>query len=123
VLGVAHGAILAAGLGLAVPVERIVTPAVALLIAAVGDVMSKSRSNFVAGIRTPWTLSSDLVWEKTHRWTGRLLVAAGLGAVLASLLGPPGAGMAVLLVGTFGAFLAGIGLSYLFWRRDPERRA
>ncbi|MEK7202903.1 MAG: SdpI family protein [Patescibacteria group bacterium] len=30
------------------------------------------------GIRTPWTLSSDLVWEKTHKIGGKLFKITGV---------------------------------------------
>ena len=39
--------------------------------------MGQIRSNFMMGIRTPWTLSSDLAWEKTHRLGGWLFMVAG----------------------------------------------
>ena len=116
-----HGAILAAALGIDAPVDRLAVGATALLVAAIGDVLGKSRSNFVAGIRTPWTLSSDLAWEKTHRWTGRLLVAVSLLAAAAALALPLAFSVALLVGGTFGAIGAGVVLSYFFWKRDPER--
>jgi uncharacterized membrane protein len=40
------------------------------------------------GIRTPWTLSSDEVWRRTHRVGGRWFVAAGFVIVLTSLFLP-----------------------------------
>jgi uncharacterized membrane protein len=122
VLALAHLAILAVAFDRSLPVVRVVLPATGLLIAAIGDVLGKSRSNFFAGIRTPWTLSSDLAWEKTHRWTGRLLVAVGLGSALASVFSPA-LGIALLVVGTFASLATGVALSYVFWKRDPERAA
>jgi uncharacterized membrane protein len=53
--------------------------------AGIGNVLGKLRSNFFVGIRTPWTLSSEHVWDQTHRWAGRLFVGAA--AVLAVLAG------------------------------------
>jgi uncharacterized membrane protein len=43
-----------------------------------GNFLGKIRRNFWLGIRTPWTLSSDIVWERTHRLGGWLFVASGL---------------------------------------------
>jgi uncharacterized membrane protein len=43
------------------------TPGLALLIASAGVVLLNSKRNWFIGIRTPWTLSSDTVWEKTHK--------------------------------------------------------
>ncbi len=40
------------------------------LFIAIGNYMGKIRSNFMFGIRTPWTLTSDIAWNKTHRLGG-----------------------------------------------------
>lgn len=44
-----------------------VAPAVAVLLYYTGYLMKFAKRNFFIGIRTPWTLSSDMVWEKTHK--------------------------------------------------------
>ncbi len=46
------------------------TPAFAILLYLSGVLVSKAQPNWFIGIRTPWTLSDDLVWEKTHRVGG-----------------------------------------------------
>jgi len=48
--------------------------------------MGKLRRNFWAGIRTPWTLTSDVVWERTHRLGGWLFVLTGLLGVMMSFV-------------------------------------
>jgi uncharacterized membrane protein len=48
----------------------------------VGVVCEHSKRNWFIGIRTPWTLSSDRVWEKTHKIGGRLFKAAGVVALI-----------------------------------------
>ncbi|MBI4149600.1 SdpI family protein [Candidatus Woesearchaeota archaeon] len=40
---------------------------VAALLFYLGTVIKEIRRNFFIGIRTPWTLSSDKVWERTHK--------------------------------------------------------
>jgi uncharacterized membrane protein len=47
-------------------------PALAALFYYIGIVVSKAKRNWVVGIRTPWTLSSDYVWDKTHKLSGIL---------------------------------------------------
>ena len=59
--------------------------ATAVLLLLVGNVLGKLRHNFALGVRTPWTLSDARVWDKTHRFTGRLMVAGAL--VLAAIAG------------------------------------
>ena len=42
-----------------------------------GQLITKAKRNYFIGIRTPWTLSSDTVWDKTHQLGGKLFIAAG----------------------------------------------
>ena len=60
-----------------------------LLFVLIGIYMPKLPQNWFVGIRTPWTLSSDVVWKKTHVVGGRLFVLAGIVFILCSLLGLP----------------------------------
>jgi uncharacterized membrane protein len=88
----------------------------------IGNLLPKFRQNFFVGVRTPWTLSSDLSWEKTHRLAGRLFVAGGVLLLItlpfSSFLGP-----IVLLVGTsLVATLISAVYSYFVWKGDPHKR-
>lgn len=92
-----------------------------------GNNLGKTRSNFFAGIRTPWTLSSEYAWIRTHRLAGRLFMVAGLATCLAFFLfgwdsEPDRKKVAwVLLAGIVTASMVSVAASYLFWRSDPER--
>ena len=48
------------------------TPAFAVLFYFIGLLVEKARPNWFIGIRTPWTMSNDIVWGKTHRLGGKL---------------------------------------------------
>jgi uncharacterized membrane protein len=62
-------------------------PAIGVLFLVVGLMMLKAKRNFFIGIRTPWTLSSDEVWDRTHKLGGRLFIAVGIiTAILAAFL-------------------------------------
>lgn len=101
VLAVCHVAVLAKAMGAAFDIARPVTFAIAVLMLAIGNYMGKIRYNYVFGMRTPWTLSSERVWDKTHRLVGRWMVACALVLALAAMLTPQGEqGMAVLVVTT-----------------------
>ncbi len=55
-----------------------------LFFALLGNVLGKTRKNFWMGVRTPWTLADDRVWNQTHRLAGWIFVVYGvLGAILA----------------------------------------
>jgi len=53
----------------------------------IGILMESARRNWFIGIRTPWTLSSDIVWEKTHR-LGAKLFKISAGFALISIITP-----------------------------------
>jgi len=75
-------------LGAQIDVTMIITLAVSALFIFLGNYMGKLRRNFWAGIRTPWTLASDTVWERTHRLGGWLFVLAGLVGIVSSFIPP-----------------------------------
>jgi len=92
-----------------------------LVTIVMGNYLGKISSNTIAGIRTPWTLSSELSWNKTHRMGGKLLFLLGL----VMIAGP------LILTGEFWAYfvLAAsllwtavlVVYSYFIWKRDPDR--
>ena len=62
-------------------------PALGMLFFFLGYLMRKSKRNFFIGIRTPWTLSSDRVWDETHRLGSILFMISGVLAFLGSFFG------------------------------------
>ena len=62
-------------------------PALGLLFILVGYMIHKAKRNFFIGIRTPWTLSSDKVWDETHRVGSWLFIGSGVLAILGSFFG------------------------------------
>ncbi|TFW31670.1 SdpI family protein, partial [Pseudomonas putida] len=48
--------------------------------------LQRVRSNYFMGIRTPWTLSNETVWKKTHRLSGKLLFIGGLLTLISAFL-------------------------------------
>jgi len=60
---------------------------IALFLAFLGKVMANVKQNYFVGIRTPWTLSNEVVWDDTHRFTAPLWLYLGiLMTVVISLL-------------------------------------
>ncbi|MFI5136121.1 MAG: SdpI family protein [Chitinophagales bacterium] len=49
-----------------------------LFFALMGNYMRTVRSNWFVGFRTPWTLSNEEVWKKTHMLGGRIWFYGGL---------------------------------------------
>ena len=84
-----HALVLWAALGRSVDMTRAIIGGVCLLFALLGNVLGKVRRNFYIGIRTPWTIANETVWNATHRLGGKLFFLCGLvGFVLALLRAP-----------------------------------
>ena len=114
-----HGLILRAALGYPVAMDRVVPVGVGLLFVVIGNLLPRARPNWFVGIRTPWTLSSDRVWEKTHRVGGRLFVLGGILIVLSSFLGA-GWGQGVLIAVVVACSLGAVGYSFIEWRKEKS---
>lgn len=65
---------------------RLTIVMVMLLLVIIGNFLPKLRSNFFIGIKTPWTLSSEENWKKTHYFGGRIFMIFGALGLLGSLL-------------------------------------
>jgi uncharacterized membrane protein len=97
---------------------RYMVPAFAVLFYCVGVLVSNAKMNFTIGIRTPWTLSSESVWDKTHVFGGKLFKAAGILSLIGLLF--PVAAIWFVLVGALCAALIPIVYSYILYRREKH---
>jgi uncharacterized membrane protein len=70
------------GLGINMPVALITPIAVGLLFIVIGSYLGKVKPNWFFGIRTPWTLSSNKVWKKTHIFGGKVFILGGIFMIL-----------------------------------------
>jgi uncharacterized membrane protein len=103
-----------------VPLVAILGIGVAFVV--IGNFVSKTRSSWFFGIRTPWTLSSERSWAQTHRMGGYGFVGLGVLIVVAALAWGPVVGLWVMLAGIGIGLVALFAYSYLVWRDDPARR-
>ncbi len=86
-----------------------------MLFYAIGALMQHAKRNYFIGIRTPWTLSSDEVWDRTHKAAGKWFRLAGL-AALGGVLWPDLA-VVFVIVPVMVAALYSTVYSYLEYRR------
>jgi uncharacterized membrane protein len=92
-------------------------PAIGLIFILAGLMMRQAKRNFFIGIRTPWTLSSDRVWDETHRIGGPLFIVSGVLALVGAFL--PGAAAYWLVIGpVLASTLFVVVYSYVLWRRE-----
>ncbi len=57
---------------------QMLVPAFAILFYYMGVLVSHAKRNWFIGIRTPWTMSSSRVWDKTHSLGGKLFKIAAV---------------------------------------------
>ena len=118
-----EGVTVAAALGATLDVTLIVFVGTGALFIVIGNYLPKVRSNYLMGIRTPWTLTSDLSWDRTHRAGGRLFVIEGIAFILIGLLRPAPQALIAVLIGGIVLMLAFLVVySYRVWKSDPARR-
>lgn len=82
-----HGLTLAWSLGYQTfKMSAAMLPFLGVLFFFIGYMLKQAKRNFFIGIRTPWTLSSDTVWNKTHQLGSVLFMASGGLAIIGSFL-------------------------------------
>jgi len=91
-----------------------------LLLALLGNFMINIKPNWFVGIRTPWTLSSDSVWKKTHLVGGRLFFYGGLLCFILSIVFGTGWFQYLLLSYILGSALFLYGYSYWLYKREQD---
>jgi uncharacterized membrane protein len=118
----AHIAIVMVARGITLDIASNSAFIVALLLIVVGNLLGKTEPNAFVGIRTPWSRRSDYAWQKSNRAGGRMFVAVGLATLAALAVSDSFIAHTVMLVGIFAAAAIAAVLSYIHYRRDPERR-
>lgn len=115
-----QGLTLAWNLGARFDMARLLAPALGGLFFAAGVLLAQARPSWFIGIRTPWTLSSEAVWQDTHRIGSRLFKAAGVAALLGVFL--PGTWFFAMVIGLAVAIAAwSFVYSYVAYRRETQR--
>jgi uncharacterized membrane protein len=85
----------------------------------IGNQLGKSRSMYLIGLRTPWTLASEDVWIRTHRLAGKLVVGGGALILAAAALPLPSGPLATLILAVIAVAAAAPAVySLLLWRRE-----
>lgn len=115
-----HGLTLAWSLGYQnFKMSTAMLPFMGVLFIAIGYMLKKAKRNFFIGIRTPWTLSSDTVWEKTHQLGSILFMLSGAFAIVGGFLG----GMTafwLMFVPLIGSTVVLVAYSYVLYRNETR---
>jgi uncharacterized membrane protein len=98
-MGYIQGVILyAAAHGGRIDMTRTLFGGMFLFFALMGNFLGRIRRNFYMGVRVPWTLASERVWNDTHRLAAWVFVAAGLLGFVIVIAGLPVAIAFALLI-------------------------
>jgi len=107
-------------LGYQINIAYTISLVIGLMMIVMGKYLDRIKFNWFMGIRTPWTLSSENVWNRTHRLGGRLLMIFGLVLIIMPYL-PPSLALAAFIAGLL-LLLAGTTIySYLIFRQEKTK--
>jgi len=99
--------------------SKAMLPAMGLLFILIGSLLRRAKRNWFIGIRTPWTLSNDRVWDETHRLGAILFMVSGALALIGGLFG----GMIAfwfLFVPLIGSTVFLLVYSYVLYQRETK---
>ena len=119
-IALAHVFVLGVALGWPLNITRALPIGIGLACILIGNVLPRARRNWLFGVRTPWTLSSDRVWERTHRVAGYLFVALGA-ALLVSAALPLSLPLNAVFVSIAVVAAIAFVYSYVAWRQESSR--
>lgn len=85
------------------------------LFIAIGFGIKDLKRNYFAGIRTPWTISSDEVWGKTHKFGSRAMILGGIVGLFGLIV--PQYGFLFGFVPLVLSVLVTVLYSYLEWKK------
>ena len=74
-------------MGYEINVIYVIFSGMAVLFFFVGELLGKTKRNWFIGIRTPWTLSSEKVWDKTNKSGAKLFKLYAVYLIFALILG------------------------------------
>lgn len=114
----AHCAIVLTAFGYALPVAQIILGSLGVLLAAIGGTLAagKTARNPWVGIRNAWTIKDDVVWDKTNRLGGWIMLLCGIGTTCGAVFSAV-AGAASLIIGVFVLLIASYAAAYYHWKK------
>ncbi len=116
-----HMATLLISLGYKIPIDKTIFVMMGLMFIIMGNYLPKAKSNYFYGVKTPWTLSSESSWHKTHRLTGKLFVLAGF-IFLISAFASGSKFKAIIMAVAIGMItVIPIGASYFYAKKDLNK--
>ncbi|RXZ00481.1 SdpI family protein [Fictibacillus sp. S7] len=111
--------IIGSGLGYSPSMKLIMPIILGCLFIILGNYMQQVKQNWFFGIKTPWTLSDEEVWKKTHRFSAKLFFATGI-IIILSLLAPSEWRSYLIFPVIVVSSLLSIASSYYFFKKNQN---
>ena len=110
--------VILSAMGYNISINRAMPIVSGVLMILIGNYIPKAKSNFFYGIKTPWTLSSEVSWRKTHRLGGKLFVLSGLISIVSQFIFNANIAGVIFFVSTFIAVIVPTVASYFYAKND-----
>ena len=101
--------------------EKLLTILCGSLLLVPGDILPKCRRNGMVGFRLPWTKYNDITWQKSNRFAGRMLVAAGTLGIVSTVFAPKGYGMFLLSIYIMAAIVISTVRAWQVYREEKAK--
>jgi uncharacterized membrane protein len=95
-------------------------PAFSLIFYYAGVLVQNAKQNWFIGIRTPWTLSSERVWDRTHKLGGNLFKASALIGLLGLLV--QDYAIWLILIPVIVTAIYTVAYSYFEFRKEERKK-
>ncbi|MDD5433281.1 MAG: SdpI family protein [Candidatus Pacebacteria bacterium] len=105
-----------AAIGHKLNIMYFMVPFLSFFFVIIGAFMPKIKKNWFVGIRTPWTLQSDEVWIRTHKFAGKTMMAGGILAFFTVFL-PSQVAFGFFLAIVLTSALLPVAYSYFLYRK------
>ena len=109
-------------LGHAFNMSYFIIAPLAILLFFTGVLLEKTKRNWFIGIRTPWTMSSDVVWEKTHKLGGVLFKVYGILLFLIMFVLKPEYLLIILIISLFIIVIWIVVYSYMEYNKLKRKK-
>ena len=107
--------------GLKINVRVFASLILGLMFIVLGNYMPKIKPNYFMGVKTPWTLSNDVTWRKTHRVSGYIFVLYGILCMMSSMFVSKYFGYLLMSVMLFGVIVMFV-YSYLVYQNEMKKK-
>ena len=102
-------------------ISKVACIMVGILFIVLGNVMPKVKQNFFTGVKTPWALSSEAVWNKTQRLGGKSMVLGGVLILFSGFLSNGKAtAFLIILIAILISILPMV-MSYIWYKQEMDK--